>query len=73
MSKFRCTVCNWVYDEDKEDERFKDLPDSFTCPVCGAPKSAFKPYLLTKDTYDSRSVDGVKVELVPLYVFCLLV
>ncbi|MEF8835930.1 MAG: thiamine pyrophosphate-dependent enzyme [Candidatus Thermoplasmatota archaeon] len=50
MSKFRCTVCNWVYDEDKEDEEFDDLPESFTCPVCGAPKSAFKLEGVTKES-----------------------
>jgi len=41
MAKYRCTVCNWVYDDDKEGTPFADLPDSYTCPVCGAPKSAF--------------------------------
>ncbi|MDY6958226.1 MAG: thiamine pyrophosphate-binding protein [Halobacteriota archaeon] len=41
MAKFRCTVCNWVYDEEVEGKKFADLPDSFFCPVCGSPKSAF--------------------------------
>jgi pyruvate oxidase len=41
MARFRCTVCNWVYDEEKEGKSFKSLPDSYTCPVCGSPKSAF--------------------------------
>jgi pyruvate oxidase len=43
MARFRCTVCNWVYDEEKEGKTFKSLPDSYTCPVCGSPKSAFVP------------------------------
>jgi pyruvate oxidase len=30
-----------VFDESKEGKKFADLPDSFRCPVCGAPKSAF--------------------------------
>lgn len=41
MARYRCTVCNWIYDEDKEGVPFTDLPDSYTCPTCGAPKSAF--------------------------------
>ncbi len=43
MARFRCTVCGFVYDEDKEGTPFADLPDDWTCPVCGAPKSAFVP------------------------------
>jgi pyruvate oxidase len=43
MARFRCTVCNWVYDEKKEGKPFSSLPDSYTCPVCGSPKSAFVP------------------------------
>jgi pyruvate oxidase len=41
MAKFRCTVCNYVYDEAKEKVNFSDLPKEWVCPVCGAPKSAF--------------------------------
>lgn len=42
MAKFRCTVCNWMYDEDKEGVKFSELPADWTCPVCGAPRSAFE-------------------------------
>jgi len=41
--RYRCSVCNWVYDDEKEDTPFNEQPDSYTCPVCGAPKSAFVP------------------------------
>ncbi len=41
MSKWKCTVCNYIYDEEKEGKQFKDLSPSWVCPVCGAPKSAF--------------------------------
>jgi pyruvate oxidase len=41
MAKYRCTVCNYVYDEAKEKRKFSDLPKEWVCPVCGAPKSAF--------------------------------
>lgn len=41
--RWRCTVCNYIYDEEKEGIKFKQLPYSWTCPVCGAPKSAFEP------------------------------
>src|SRR4030065_763676 len=41
MAKYRCTVCNWVYDDAKEKVKFTDLPKEWVCPVCGAPKSVF--------------------------------
>ncbi len=41
MGKYRCTVCNYVYDDAKEKVKFVDLPKEWVCPVCGAPKSVF--------------------------------
>jgi pyruvate oxidase len=41
MAKYRCIICNYVYDEDKEGKKFSDLPKEWVCPVCGAPKTEF--------------------------------
>ncbi len=41
MARHRCTVCNYIYDEEVEGKKFSDLPHSWTCPICGAPKTAF--------------------------------
>ena len=41
MAKYRCTVCNYVYDEAKEGKKFSDLPKEWVCPICGAPQSVF--------------------------------
>ncbi|XHH07655.1 MAG: thiamine pyrophosphate-dependent enzyme [Candidatus Bathyarchaeia archaeon] len=41
MAKYRCTICNWVYNEAKEGKKFADLPKEWVCPICGAPKTAF--------------------------------
>jgi pyruvate oxidase len=63
MAKFRCTVCNYVYDEAKEKVRFSDLPKEWVCPVCGAPKSAF--VLLagkTEEQKKGRTVSEVLIE-----------
>jgi len=51
MSRVECTVCGWVYkiaDGDPETgiapgTRFEDIPDDWTCPVCGATKDQFVP------------------------------
>ena len=47
--KIRCTVCGWEYDEELGDPengiapgiKIADLPEDFTCPVCGVEKSMF--------------------------------
>jgi pyruvate oxidase len=54
VAKYRCTVCNYVYDEVKEDKKFSELPKEWVCPVCGAPQSAF--VLLTEKT--EKKVEG---------------
>ncbi len=41
MAKYRCTVCNFTYDEDKEGKKFEELPDDWRCPVCNSPKDLF--------------------------------
>ena len=42
MKKYRCSVCGYIYDEEKEKVRFCDLPDDWTCPVCGVSKDLFE-------------------------------
>ena len=50
MKKLQCLVCGWVYDEvlgAPEDgiaagTRWEDVPEDWTCPDCGAPKSDFE-------------------------------
>lgn len=39
QEKWVCTVCGYVYDGEMP---FEDLPDDWKCPLCAAPKSAFK-------------------------------
>lgn len=41
-SKYRCTLCGFIYDETKEKVKFKDLPDDWKCPLCGATKDMFE-------------------------------
>jgi pyruvate oxidase len=54
MAKYRCTVCNFVYDDAKEKIKFNDLPKEWVCPVCGAPKSSF--VLLDEKTAEVKKV-----------------
>ncbi|MCW4043744.1 MAG: thiamine pyrophosphate-binding protein, partial [Candidatus Bathyarchaeota archaeon] len=70
MARYRCTVCNWVYDEEKEGVKFADKPDSYTCPNCGAPKSAFVPEGIIKGevTIVTTVADKIVDQLVDLGV-----
>ena len=49
---YQCSVCGHVYNPitDGGGKAFADLPDSWTCPVCGAPKSSYKPQTLPDGT-----------------------
>jgi len=50
MDKYVCNVCGYVYDPKAGDPdngvapgtAFDDVPDDWTCPVCGAGKSDFE-------------------------------
>ncbi|MFQ6037415.1 MAG: thiamine pyrophosphate-dependent enzyme [Candidatus Aminicenantales bacterium] len=42
MKKWQCMVCGYIYDEAKEGVPFAELPASWRCPQCGAPKTAFR-------------------------------
>ena len=36
MSKYKCMICGYVYDEGREDIKFDKLSSEWTCPMCGA-------------------------------------
>lgn len=40
--KYVCKICGYIYDDDKQAVPFTELPDSWTCPLCGAAKSEFQ-------------------------------
>jgi flavin reductase (DIM6/NTAB) family NADH-FMN oxidoreductase RutF/rubredoxin len=50
MAKYKCQVCGYIYDPAQGDPdggikpgtAFEDIPDNWTCPVCGADKSQFE-------------------------------
>ena len=51
MKKYVCTACDWVYDPAVGDPEggipagtpFEEIPDGWTCPVCGVGKEDFRP------------------------------
>jgi rubredoxin len=51
MKKYRCLVCAWIYnprtgapdDGIAPGTEFEDLPEDWTCPLCGERKDMFEP------------------------------
>ena len=51
MKKYVWDTCGWIYDPAVGDPdngiapgtAFEDLPDDFTCPLCGVGKENFSP------------------------------
>ncbi len=85
MRKFVCTVCGFVYDEAKgmpdagiaPGTKWEELPESWVCPMCGAPKALFKEQnddgavMAAADAAEVRiaapsAVEGDMRELTPL-------
>jgi flavin reductase (DIM6/NTAB) family NADH-FMN oxidoreductase RutF/rubredoxin len=40
-SKYKCAACGYIYDDATEEIKFEDLPDDWTCPLCGSEKEDF--------------------------------
>ena len=52
MKKYICTVCEYIYDPAQGDPEsgiepgtaVEDIPDDWTCQLCGVGKEDFEPY-----------------------------
>ena len=60
MAKYRCQLCGYIYDEEKEGIKFKDLPDDWQCPMCLAPKEAFE--LVEETVNDNKEAITDQIE-----------
>ena len=51
MTKYRCIICDYIYDPAAGDPGngidpgtpFEELPEEWVCPLCGAAKDQFEP------------------------------
>lgn len=68
MAKYKCSVCGYTYDEEKEGASFKKLEK---CPVCGHPASVFRKVEESRKPADveadSRERKGDSLEYDPAY------
>jgi len=42
MSRYECSVCGYVYDEEAAGVAWDKLPKNWVCPICGSDKSYFE-------------------------------
>ena len=58
MKKYICTVCEYIYDPAQGDPEsgiepgtaFEDIPDDWTCPLCGVGKAVSYTHLTLPTT-----------------------
>ena len=69
MSKYVCSICGYIYDEEKgipeAGTKWESIPDDMVCPLCGASKSEFMP-LEAKESKASvvkKEVDEIHEEI----------
>jgi rubredoxin len=52
MQKWRCTICDYIYDPEQGDPdngvepgtAWEDMPDDWVCPDCGVERDMFEPF-----------------------------
>lgn len=57
FKRWECETCDFIYDEEQgfieegiaPGTRWENIPDDWTCPDCGAPKSDFKMRVILGD------------------------
>ncbi len=64
--RYICQICGYVYDDAKEKVPFGELPDTWKCPLCGAPKSDFKPEEVKKKAPEPIAQETREAELTKL-------
>jgi len=50
MKTYKCSVCNWIYDEENGSSKeviepgtkWDDIPEDWVCPDCGVTKDQFE-------------------------------
>ncbi|MBQ1490890.1 MAG: rubredoxin [Blautia sp.] len=70
--KYVCPICGYVHDE-AEKGSWESLPDSWRCPLCGAPKADFRPEGGEKSAIGEMEESGddvVDLSLADLSVIC---
>ncbi len=70
MRKFKCSICGFIYDEavgmrEKGIEagtKWEDIPQDFSCPLCGVPKTAFEELKEKSNTPANAAAEEIQFE-----------
>lgn len=55
MAQYMCEVCEYIYDEEKSESAWDDVPETYVCPVCESPKKLFKS--IGQEPEEQKQVD----------------
>jgi rubredoxin len=64
MAVYKCSVCETIYDEEKEGKKWEHLGDDWVCHVCESDKSCFEP-AGQGDAGKQASGPGNQVQIAP--------
>ena len=64
--RYICSVCGYIYDEEKEKIPFAELPEDWKCPLCGAAKSDFVPEGQSAGSTAAPAAPAAETDLKPL-------
>lgn len=68
MKKYRCILCGYIYDDSKEEVPFEDLPDDWTCPMCGEAKSSFVEIKEEKHQEQENNINNTVSDYLKEYI-----
>lgn len=60
MASYLCTVCEYIYDEEKEGTGWDDLPADWECPICGSSQKHFSQ--VTGSPEEEKATQRVEAE-----------
>lgn len=60
MAIYKCSICGYEYDEEKEGIPFEDLPADWKCPICTAPSSVFEKQGSSKEQHVEKKKEVLK-------------
>jgi glutamate synthase domain-containing protein 2 len=56
MAQHVCEVCGYIHDEERQEERWEELPPGWECPVCGTGKNGY--HLVDSEGSGSAPAEG---------------
>ncbi|MDD5980510.1 MAG: glutamate synthase-related protein [bacterium] len=68
MKKYRCILCGYIYDDAKEEVPFEDLPDDWTCPMCGEAKTSFVEIKEEKHQEQENNINNTIADYLKEYI-----